>query len=41
MNIILDKNVLLSPITKLVSITERKSIMPILSNILIDFKKRK
>lgn len=40
MNIILDKNVLLSPITKLVSITERKSIMPILSNILIDFKKK-
>lgn len=40
MNIILDKNILLAPITKLVSITERKSIMPILSNILIDFEKK-
>jgi DNA polymerase-3 subunit beta len=39
MNILLDKNLLLSPLTKLVSITERRSIMPILSNLLVDFSR--
>jgi DNA polymerase-3 subunit beta len=39
MNIIIEKNLLLTPLTKLVSITEHRSIMPILSNILIHFKK--
>jgi DNA polymerase-3 subunit beta len=37
MNIIVDKNLLYTPLSKLVGITERRSIMPILSNILIDF----
>ena len=37
MNIVIDKNVLLSPITKLASITEKRSLMPILSNLLIHF----
>lgn len=41
MNIILDRNVLLTPISKLVSITEKRSLMPILSNILIAFDKEK
>lgn len=41
MNIILDRNVLLTPISKLVSITEKRSLMPILSNILIVFDKEK
>jgi len=40
MKIIVDKNVLLDPISKLVSITEKKSLMPILSNILIEFGKK-
>lgn len=39
MNIIIDKNSILSPISKLVGITEKRSLMPILSNILIDFEK--
>jgi len=37
MNIILDRNVFLAPIAKLASITEKKSLMPILSNLLIEF----
>ena len=37
MNIILDKGVFLTPITKLASITEKRSLMPILSNLLIEF----
>ncbi len=37
MKIILDKNTILQPISKIVSITEKRSLMPILSNILIDF----
>lgn len=37
MNIIIDKNLMLSPITKLVGITEKRSLMPILSNLLIEF----
>ncbi|MCX5812108.1 MAG: DNA polymerase III subunit beta [Proteobacteria bacterium] len=37
MNIILDKNIFLAPIAKLASITEKKSLMPILSNLLIEF----
>jgi len=41
MNIILDRNVLLTPISKLVSITEKRSLMPILSNILIAFDKER
>ncbi len=39
MNIIIDKNSILVPISKLVGITEKRSLMPILSNIMIDFKK--
>jgi len=39
MNIIVDKNSILSPVSKLVGITEKRSLMPILSNILIDFGK--
>jgi DNA polymerase III subunit beta len=39
MNIIIDKNFLLTPLSKLVNITERRSIMPILSNILLNFSK--
>jgi len=39
MNIIIEKGLLLAPLTKLVSITERRSIMPILSNILIGFSR--
>jgi DNA polymerase III subunit beta len=39
MNIIIDKNLLLQPLSKLVNITERRSIMPILSNILLNFSK--
>ena len=39
MNIIIDKNSILSPISKIVGITEKRSLMPILSNIMIDFKK--
>jgi DNA polymerase III subunit beta len=39
MNIVIEKNLLLAPLTKLVSITEHRSIMPILSNILISFGK--
>lgn len=41
MNIIIDKNLLLAPLSKLVNITERRSIMPILSNILLSFSKEK
>jgi DNA polymerase III subunit beta len=37
MNIILDRNIFLAPITKLANITEKKSLMPILSNLLIEF----
>ncbi len=37
MNIVIDKNVFLAPITKLASITEKRSLMPILSNLLIHF----
>lgn len=40
MNIIIDKNLLLTPLSKLVNITERRSIMPILSNILINFSEQ-
>jgi DNA polymerase III subunit beta len=40
MRIVIEKNLLLTPLTKLVSITERRSIMPILSNILIAFSKQ-
>ncbi|HPW36036.1 MAG: DNA polymerase III subunit beta [Syntrophorhabdus sp.] len=39
MNIIIDKNSILLPISKIVGITEKRSLMPILSNIMIDFKK--
>ncbi len=39
MNIIIERSLLLTPLIKLVNITERRSIMPILSNILIDFSK--
>lgn len=39
MNIIIDKNLLLAPLSKVVNITERRSIMPILSNILLSFSK--
>jgi DNA polymerase-3 subunit beta len=38
MNIIIERGLLLTPLTKLVNITERRSIMPILSNILIAFR---
>jgi DNA polymerase III subunit beta len=41
MNIVIEKNLLLAPLTKLVNITEHRSIMPILSNILINFGKNK
>jgi DNA polymerase-3 subunit beta len=37
MNIIINKNIFLAPITKLVGITEKRSLMPILSNLLIEF----
>ena len=39
MNIIIERGLLLTPLTKLVNITERRSIMPILSNILIAFSR--
>lgn len=39
MNIVIERGLLLAPLTKLVSITEHRSIMPILSNILISFSK--
>jgi DNA polymerase-3 subunit beta len=39
MNIIIDKNTILTPVSKVVSITEKRSIMPILSNILLEFNK--
>jgi DNA polymerase III subunit beta len=38
MKIIIDKNIILQPISRVVSITEKRSLMPILSNILIHFK---
>ena len=41
MNIIIEKGLLLTPLARLVNITERRSIMPILSNILISFSKGK
>ena len=41
MNIVIEKNLLLTPLMRLVNITERRSIMPILSNILINFSKGK
>jgi DNA polymerase-3 subunit beta len=37
MNIVIDKNIFLAPITKLANITEKRSLMPILSNLLIQF----
>lgn len=39
MNIIFEKNSILLPISKLVGITEKRSLMPILSNVLLDFEK--
>jgi DNA polymerase-3 subunit beta len=39
MNIIIERGLLLTSLTKLVNITERRSIMPILSNILIAFSR--
>ena len=39
MNIIIEKALLVAPLTKLVSITEHRSIMPILANILITFSR--
>ena len=39
MKIDITRDLLLTPLTKQVSITERRSIMPILSNVLIDFSK--
>jgi DNA polymerase III subunit beta len=41
MKIDISRDLLLVPLTKQVSITERRSIMPILSNVLIDFSKNK
>lgn len=41
MNILVEKNKILSPISKLVNITEKRSLMPILSNILIIFGRDK
>jgi len=41
MNIKVDKNKITSPMSKIVSITEKKSLMPILSNILIVFGRNK
>lgn len=41
MKIIVDRNVVLYPVSKVVSITEKRSLMPILSNILISFGKEK
>lgn len=38
MNIIIEKNTILQPISRVVSITEKRSLMPILSNILIHFR---
>ena len=37
MKIIIDKDFILAPVSKLVNITEKRSLMPILSNILIEF----
>ena len=37
MNIIIEKSSILLPMSKLVGITEKRSLMPILSNILLDF----
>lgn len=39
MNIIIDKNIMFEPVSKVVSITEKRSLMPILSNILLEFGK--
>ncbi len=39
MKIIIDKNMILQPVSRVVSITEKRSLMPILSNILITFRK--
>ena len=39
MKIIIDKNFILHPISRVVSITEKRSLMPILSNMLIHFNK--
>jgi DNA polymerase III subunit beta len=41
MNIIIEKNDILAPISKLVNITEKRSLMPVLSNILLDIGKEK
>lgn len=41
MKIDIERNLLLDQLTKQVNITERRSIMPILSNVLIDFGKKK
>ncbi len=38
MNIIVDKSTVVTPISKLVGITEKRSLMPILSNVLIEFQ---
>jgi len=35
----ISRDLLLGPLTKQVNITERRSIMPILSNVLINFSK--
>ncbi len=39
MKIVIEKNTILQPIIRVVSITEKRSLMPILSNILVHFKK--
>lgn len=41
MNIIIDKNTIFAPVSKVVSITEKRSLMPILSNILLEFGKER
>lgn len=41
MKIIIDKDFILAPVSKLVNITEKRSLMPILSNILIEFSRDK
>jgi DNA polymerase III subunit beta len=40
MNITVEKGLLLPPLSKLVNITERRAIMPILSNVLISFSQQ-
>ncbi len=41
MKVDISRDLLLMPLTKQVSITERRSIMPILSNVLLDFSKNR